>query len=61
MPELVEEQRLKNILKRMGGPQEISNVAVFLASPLANFVTGTNVLVDGGYPRGHTILDLIQL
>ena len=52
MPEWVEEQRLKIPLKRLGGPQEISNVAVFLASPLASFVTGTNVLVDGGIHVG---------
>ncbi|OJJ97575.1 hypothetical protein ASPACDRAFT_1904387 [Aspergillus aculeatus ATCC 16872] len=52
MPEWVEEQRLKIPLKRLGGPQEIANVAVFLASPLASFVTGTNVLVDGGIHVG---------
>lgn len=51
-PEWVEEQRLKIPLKRLGGPQEISNVAVFLASPLASFVTGTNILVDGGIHVG---------
>ncbi|PYH83261.1 isoepoxydon dehydrogenase [Aspergillus uvarum CBS 121591] len=52
MPEWVEEQRLKIPLKRLGGPQEIANVAVFLASPLASFVTGTNVLADGGIHVG---------
>lgn len=52
MPEWVEEQRVKIPLKRLGGPQEISNVAVFLASPLASFVTGTNLLVDGGIHVG---------
>ncbi|KAJ5279840.1 hypothetical protein N7478_005212 [Penicillium angulare] len=52
MPDWVEEQRLKIPLKRLGEPQEISNVAVFLASPLASFVTGTNVLVDGGIHVG---------
>ncbi|KAJ5552306.1 hypothetical protein N7494_001684 [Penicillium frequentans] len=52
MPEWVEEQRVKIPLKRLGVPQEISNVAVFLASPLASFVTGTNVLVDGGIHVG---------
>lgn len=50
--EWVEAQRLKIPLKRLGGPQEVSNVAVFLASPLASFVTGTNVLVDGGIHVG---------
>ena len=52
MPEWVEEQRLKIPLKRLGGPEEVANVAVFLASTLASFVTGTNVLVDGGIHVG---------
>jgi NAD(P)-dependent dehydrogenase (short-subunit alcohol dehydrogenase family) len=34
---------------RMGEPPEVAAVAVFLASPAASFVTGSNVVVDGGY------------
>lgn len=52
MPNWVEEQRLKIPLKRLGGGQEVANVAVFLASPLSSFVTGTNLLVDGGIHIG---------
>ena len=52
MPEWVEEQRLKIPLKRLGSPEEVANVAVFLASPLSSFVSGTNVLVDGGIHIG---------
>ncbi|MHB1951374.1 MAG: glucose 1-dehydrogenase [Acidiferrobacteraceae bacterium] len=33
---------------RMGEPQEIGQVAAFLASDLASYVTGTTVVVDGG-------------
>ena len=51
-PEWVEEQRLKIPLKRMGSPQEVANTAIFLASPLSSFTTGTNVLVDGGIHVG---------
>ncbi len=51
-PAWVEEQRLKIPLKRLGDPQEIANVAVFLASPLSSFVTGANILVDGGIHVG---------
>jgi NAD(P)-dependent dehydrogenase (short-subunit alcohol dehydrogenase family) len=35
-------------LKRMGSPDEIAAVAAFLASPEASYVTGVDLLVDGG-------------
>jgi NAD(P)-dependent dehydrogenase (short-subunit alcohol dehydrogenase family) len=35
-------------LGRVGTPRDVANVVVFLASPLAAYVTGQNVLVDGG-------------
>ena len=33
---------------RFGHVNDISNAAVFLASPAASFITGTDILVDGG-------------
>ena len=36
-------------LKRWGTPQDIAGAAVYLASPAASFVTGTCLLVDGGF------------
>lgn len=34
---------------RLGQPEDISNVVMFLLSDLSDYMTGTNVFVDGGY------------
>ncbi len=36
---------------RMGSAQDVANAAVFLVSPAARYVTGTNVVVDGGFTK----------
>ena len=33
---------------RIGQPQDIGNLAAFIASDLADYITGTSVFVDGG-------------
>jgi NAD(P)-dependent dehydrogenase (short-subunit alcohol dehydrogenase family) len=38
----------KTPLARIGTPEDVADVVVFLCSPLARFVTGQNVVVDGG-------------
>jgi NAD(P)-dependent dehydrogenase (short-subunit alcohol dehydrogenase family) len=35
-------------LRRLGKPSEIGDVVAWLGSDLASFVTGANILVDGG-------------
>ena len=35
-------------LKRMGQPEDIAHLAVFLASPHATYITGEVIKVDGG-------------
>ena len=35
-------------LQRLGTKTEVAEGALFLASPLSSFVTGSNLLVDGG-------------
>jgi 2-deoxy-D-gluconate 3-dehydrogenase len=34
---------------RWGVPEDLAGIAVFLASPASDFVTGAAMLVDGGY------------
>jgi 3-oxoacyl-[acyl-carrier protein] reductase len=41
-----------NPMGRMGSAQEVANAAVFLSSPAASFISGTNLLVDGALTRG---------
>jgi len=41
-------------LKRMAQPEEIANAALFLASDMASFVTGTAMLADGGVSISRT-------
>lgn len=38
---------------RLGAPEEVARVVTFLASPAASWVTGENVIVDGGFTRRH--------
>ena len=35
-------------LRRIGLPEDLANAALFLASPAAAFITGVNLVVDGG-------------
>lgn len=38
-----------HLLNRLGDPREVANAVLFLASDEASFITGTHLLVDGGY------------
>lgn len=49
LPDGVKEDFIKKIpLKRMGTPTDIANIVLFIASPLADYITGQVINVDGG-------------
>lgn len=36
-------------LRRQGGPEEVSSMVLFLASPAGRYIAGTSIVIDGGY------------
>src|SRR5438046_5104694 len=50
LAEFVAEQGPLHLLRRVGQPREVAYPILFLASDEASFITGTHMMVDGGYP-----------
>lgn len=48
-PSFIERYEAKSLLKRMGKPEEIAPAVSFLLSDEASFITGHNLMVDGGW------------
>lgn len=44
-------------LRRIGQPEDIAQVALFLASPRSGYLNGAEIMVDGGF--SHNIMSLI--
>ncbi len=50
IPEAVRTEMLKNVpLNRLGTTEEVANVVLFLCSPLASYVTGQTIEINGGW------------
>jgi NAD(P)-dependent dehydrogenase (short-subunit alcohol dehydrogenase family) len=45
---MTEHMEAKTPLARVGAPEDVADVVVFLCSDLSRFVTGQNLVVDGG-------------
>jgi NAD(P)-dependent dehydrogenase (short-subunit alcohol dehydrogenase family) len=49
LDQLNAEEGAKTLLKRVGQQREVANAILFLASDDASYITGTHLMVDGGY------------
>jgi 3-oxoacyl-[acyl-carrier protein] reductase len=45
---LIEEKSKLSALKRVGKPEDVANLALFLASDESSFITGQVIVIDGG-------------
>jgi 3alpha(or 20beta)-hydroxysteroid dehydrogenase len=50
--ELVERNRSRLLLERLGQPQDVAALVLFLASGRSSYITGADLLVDGGWTTG---------
>ena len=48
-PEMVENFQSQVPLGKFGEPEDLGPLAVYLASDAARYMTGTAILIDGGY------------
>ncbi|MCP6718217.1 MAG: SDR family oxidoreductase [Patescibacteria group bacterium] len=48
-PKTLEQSLARIPMHRMGKPEEVSNAVVFLASDKSSYMTGSIIVVDGGY------------
>jgi 3-oxoacyl-[acyl-carrier protein] reductase len=51
MPELYGKTLGEIPLGRFGAPADIAQAMLFLSSPMASYITGANLVIDGGYTK----------
>ena len=51
-PKMMEAMLAKVPMHRVGKPEEVSNLVLFLASEQSSYITGSTVVVDGGWLAG---------
>lgn len=58
MPELREKTLNTHAMGRLAEPQEIANAVIYLCSDKASFITGHDLVVDGGVMVRSNVIDL---
>ena len=51
-PDALDYSRRRTPWPRLGAPSDVAGAALFLASDMASYVTGINLMVDGGWMAG---------
>jgi NAD(P)-dependent dehydrogenase (short-subunit alcohol dehydrogenase family) len=50
-PDLYNKTLSEMPLGRFGAPEDVARAMAFLASPAASYITGANLVIDGGYTK----------
>lgn len=51
MPDLYNKTLSEMPLGRFGAPDDVARAILFLTSPAASYISGTNLIIDGGYTK----------
>lgn len=51
MPELYDSTLANIPMGRFGAPEDVARAIAFLSSPAASYITGTNLVIDGGFTK----------